>query len=277
MFCRQCGSEILDNNAIKCPSCGTKTNKGKRFCPHCGKPNPHGDNVCAYCGGAINEDIVKLAQEQQKQNSNPVESQNTNFQENDKVQVQPIKNNYPKTRDSEDAIDDTINPLAKKIMQQKGVEKAIVSYGKKPNENPLKVESQKTSQFEGIKRFSPNTKPFTPSDTQSVPVQQPVKNNNDSTFTPTSPQPIETKQNDFEDESKTSNKVTVSLSLFYILSIVFSVATLMTCQIIYAVAGVAFGLIELIKNKQSNALVVSVISVILTVCAIYFGISFYII
>ena len=52
MFCRNCGSEMNDNQAI-CLKCGVETGKGSSFCSNCGKPVNEQAAVCLNCGVAI--------------------------------------------------------------------------------------------------------------------------------------------------------------------------------------------------------------------------------
>lgn len=52
MFCRNCGGEMNDNQAI-CLKCGVKTGEGNAFCANCGNAvNPNAD-VCLNCGVAL--------------------------------------------------------------------------------------------------------------------------------------------------------------------------------------------------------------------------------
>ena len=52
MFCRQCGKEMNDNQAI-CLNCGVKTGEGNAFCANCGKAVDPNAAVCLSCGVAI--------------------------------------------------------------------------------------------------------------------------------------------------------------------------------------------------------------------------------
>ena len=52
MFCRNCGGEMNDNQAI-CLKCGVKTGDGKAFCANCGQPVNENAAVCLSCGVAI--------------------------------------------------------------------------------------------------------------------------------------------------------------------------------------------------------------------------------
>ena len=52
MFCKNCGENMNDNQAI-CLKCGVKTGDGNSFCPNCGNAvNPDAE-VCLSCGVAI--------------------------------------------------------------------------------------------------------------------------------------------------------------------------------------------------------------------------------
>lgn len=52
MFCKNCGKEMNDNQAI-CLSCGVKTGAGTAFCANCGQPIAPGAEVCMSCGVAV--------------------------------------------------------------------------------------------------------------------------------------------------------------------------------------------------------------------------------
>lgn len=52
MFCRQCGKEMNDNQAI-CLNCGVKTGEGNAFCANCGNAVDPNAAVCLSCGVAI--------------------------------------------------------------------------------------------------------------------------------------------------------------------------------------------------------------------------------
>ncbi len=49
MFCRNCGNEINDNQAI-CLNCGVKVGEGNKFCSNCGKEVAENAEVCLNCG-----------------------------------------------------------------------------------------------------------------------------------------------------------------------------------------------------------------------------------
>ena len=52
MFCRNCGKEMNDNQAI-CLNCGVKTGEGTSFCSNCGGQVGPNAEVCMNCGVAI--------------------------------------------------------------------------------------------------------------------------------------------------------------------------------------------------------------------------------
>ncbi len=52
MFCKNCGKEMNDNQAI-CLNCGVKTGDGSAFCANCGNALPENAEVCLNCGVAV--------------------------------------------------------------------------------------------------------------------------------------------------------------------------------------------------------------------------------
>ena len=52
MYCKNCGKEMNDNQAI-CLSCGVKTGDGNKFCYNCGNPVDENADVCLNCGVAV--------------------------------------------------------------------------------------------------------------------------------------------------------------------------------------------------------------------------------
>ena len=52
MYCKNCGQEMNENQAI-CLACGVKKGEGDKFCANCGKPVEAGASVCLNCGVAI--------------------------------------------------------------------------------------------------------------------------------------------------------------------------------------------------------------------------------
>lgn len=51
MYCRSCGEEMNENQAI-CVKCGVKKGEGTNYCSNCGKPMNPGAEVCLSCGVA---------------------------------------------------------------------------------------------------------------------------------------------------------------------------------------------------------------------------------
>ena len=52
MFCKNCGKEMNDNQAI-CLECGVKTGDGNKFCQNCGNAVNENAEVCLSCGVAL--------------------------------------------------------------------------------------------------------------------------------------------------------------------------------------------------------------------------------
>lgn len=52
MYCRNCGKQMQDNQAI-CLDCGVKKGVGETFCDNCGQPVVQGSEVCLNCGVAL--------------------------------------------------------------------------------------------------------------------------------------------------------------------------------------------------------------------------------
>lgn len=52
MYCKQCGEQMNDNQAI-CLKCGVKTGEGENYCANCGNSVNAGAEVCLSCGVAI--------------------------------------------------------------------------------------------------------------------------------------------------------------------------------------------------------------------------------
>ncbi len=52
MYCRNCGAEMNDNQAI-CLKCGVKTGEGNGFCTNCGNAVAPEAAVCLNCGVAV--------------------------------------------------------------------------------------------------------------------------------------------------------------------------------------------------------------------------------
>jgi len=52
MFCKNCGQEMNDNQAI-CLNCGVKVGDGNKFCKNCGNQVEETAQFCLKCGVAI--------------------------------------------------------------------------------------------------------------------------------------------------------------------------------------------------------------------------------
>ena len=52
MFCKNCGGQMNDNQAI-CLNCGVKTGEGNLYCANCGKAIAPNAEVCLGCGVAV--------------------------------------------------------------------------------------------------------------------------------------------------------------------------------------------------------------------------------
>lgn len=52
MYCKNCGKEMNDNQAI-CLNCGVQTGNGNSFCANCGNPLNADAVVCLNCGVAV--------------------------------------------------------------------------------------------------------------------------------------------------------------------------------------------------------------------------------
>ncbi len=48
-FCRSCGEQMNDNQAI-CLKCGVQADDGNNFCPNCGAPVNPDAAICLNCG-----------------------------------------------------------------------------------------------------------------------------------------------------------------------------------------------------------------------------------
>ncbi len=58
MYCRNCGEQMNDNQAI-CLKCGVAVGEGKAFCKHCGKSVNENAAVCLNCGCKIEDEQEK--------------------------------------------------------------------------------------------------------------------------------------------------------------------------------------------------------------------------
>ncbi len=52
MYCKNCGEQMNDNQAI-CIKCGVKVGEGTVYCANCGKELPPNADVCLNCGVAV--------------------------------------------------------------------------------------------------------------------------------------------------------------------------------------------------------------------------------
>lgn len=52
MYCKNCGEQMNDNQAI-CIKCGVKVGGGNKYCSNCGKEMPENADVCMNCGVAV--------------------------------------------------------------------------------------------------------------------------------------------------------------------------------------------------------------------------------
>ena len=52
MYCRNCGEQMNDNQAI-CVKCGVKVGEGTAYCANCGKDLAPGADVCLNCGVSV--------------------------------------------------------------------------------------------------------------------------------------------------------------------------------------------------------------------------------
>lgn len=53
MFCKNCGVEMNDNQAV-CIKCGVKVGDGNKYCPNCGNEVAENAEYCMSCGVALN-------------------------------------------------------------------------------------------------------------------------------------------------------------------------------------------------------------------------------
>ena len=57
MFCKNCGEQMNDNQAI-CLKCGVKTGEGNAYCANCGNAVSPNADVCMSCGVAIKKAVA---------------------------------------------------------------------------------------------------------------------------------------------------------------------------------------------------------------------------
>ena len=56
MYCKNCGKEMNDNQAI-CLACGVKTGDGNKFCYNCGNALAENAQYCLNCGVAVKKTV----------------------------------------------------------------------------------------------------------------------------------------------------------------------------------------------------------------------------
>ncbi|MDR1674709.1 MAG: NINE protein [Oscillospiraceae bacterium] len=52
-YCKQCGAQYTNPQAVVCIKCGTARGKGDSFCNNCGNPVAEGAAVCLSCGCSL--------------------------------------------------------------------------------------------------------------------------------------------------------------------------------------------------------------------------------
>ena len=52
MYCRNCGKEVMENQAI-CMNCGVEVGNGKGYCYNCGSEVAHEAVICVKCGVSL--------------------------------------------------------------------------------------------------------------------------------------------------------------------------------------------------------------------------------
>lgn len=55
MYCRNCGEEIENKEAVICIKCGTKVGIGTNYCYNCGGGLKPGSEVCLNCGSSTKQ------------------------------------------------------------------------------------------------------------------------------------------------------------------------------------------------------------------------------
>lgn len=275
MFCRQCGTKIEQDCVSKCPSCQARLGKGKRYCPECGTQNKYNKSFCDECGFDFNTAFETLENKTPRPEETKPKTDLPLYEE--RISKNNIVENITKT-------ETTGNSLVDKIMSaNSGPQNAFTAYGKKQVVSPLVVPKD-TNKPKYVDNFSGNN--IQP----KKPVVENKENNeklstfkinsetNNVTTSDNNEKNIDIKKN--KDNGKNNNKNndkhdSCSLSLWMILSIIFAIATLCTCQIIYGLAMIVFSIIEYFKNKNIKCLVISLFTIVLVLCSVYFGISFY--
>ena len=64
MYCKQCGSEYVTDEAAICVSCGAPKGVGINYCHYCGQALQPNSTVCTKCGVATNSAPVYINGEQ---------------------------------------------------------------------------------------------------------------------------------------------------------------------------------------------------------------------
>lgn len=60
MFCKNCGQQLNENQAI-CLNCGVNVGTGNKYCHNCGNELPENAAVCLKCGVAATNSAKKKA------------------------------------------------------------------------------------------------------------------------------------------------------------------------------------------------------------------------
>ena len=91
MFCKNCGNQIDDNDALFCMNCGAKVSDTviAKYCAQCGTELEEDAVFCTNCGNRVNEEQTQTATE------NKVESENVKVEE--KSAEQDVQNDEPTT------------------------------------------------------------------------------------------------------------------------------------------------------------------------------------
>lgn len=65
MFCRNCGSKVLDNTSV-CTKCGFRPLVGNSFCQNCGAPTAPQQVMCTKCRATLRSAVVPTKNVQQQ-------------------------------------------------------------------------------------------------------------------------------------------------------------------------------------------------------------------
>ncbi len=60
MYCKNCGTEMADSQAV-CLNCGVKKGEGTSYCANCGREVAVNAEVCLNCGSAVKNAAGDLA------------------------------------------------------------------------------------------------------------------------------------------------------------------------------------------------------------------------